>query len=62
MKAEIKIPNGWRKLERGRTTRVGINPDYWLDIHSMTWKPCILVVTHKADYPVIRKVKKARKP
>lgn len=38
MKAEVKIPDGWRRLRKGENIRVG--QDRWFFAHDMAWAAC----------------------
>lgn len=67
MKAEVKIPKGWRRLRRGTKIRKGDKVRYWLPRDS-GWALAICIgysVGQTIQGPHIyirRKAKKARKP
>lgn len=54
MKAEIKIPKGWKLVGKYRKIKDG---DLWLSIHSgkMEWKLTKQAGGKAIDYPYIRK-------
>ncbi len=61
MKAEIKIPKGYRRLRRNEHPRLGAGTDYWFDRTDLTWNEYgIYDAPESSDMP-IRKIQKGGK-